>query len=79
MYRSQKFCSPVLTDEKSWDLLAGMFTISKTEIKTRGQILVWWKSTMNEVYPWSPAVKDHDRANVHLYRLTGYVRKILQD
>lgn len=32
---------------------------------------------MNEVYPWSPAVKDHDRANVHLYRLTGYVIRVL--
>lgn len=27
---------------------------------------------MNEVYPWSPAVKEHDRANIHLYRLIGY-------
>ncbi|KOX77236.1 WD repeat-containing and planar cell polarity effector protein fritz [Melipona quadrifasciata] len=34
-------------------------------------ILIWWKSTMNEVYPWSPAVKEHDRANIHLYRLIG--------
>ncbi|OAD59680.1 WD repeat-containing and planar cell polarity effector protein fritz [Eufriesea mexicana] len=34
-------------------------------------ILIWWKSTMNEVYPWSPAVKEHDRANIHLYRLLG--------
>ncbi|XP_043496760.1 WD repeat-containing and planar cell polarity effector protein fritz isoform X2 [Polistes fuscatus] len=34
-------------------------------------ILIWWKSTMNEVYPWSPVVKEHDRANIHLYRLTG--------
>jgi hypothetical protein len=29
---------------------------------------------MNEVYPWSPTVKEHDRANVHLYRLTGYIK-----
>ncbi|XP_076625575.1 WD repeat-containing and planar cell polarity effector protein fritz isoform X2 [Colletes latitarsis] len=34
-------------------------------------ILIWWKSTMNEVYPWSPVVKEHDRANIHLYRLIG--------
>ncbi|XP_058803143.1 WD repeat-containing and planar cell polarity effector protein fritz [Phymastichus coffea] len=39
--------------------------------KTEDLILIWWKSTMNEVYPWSPTVKEHDRANVHLYRLTG--------
>ncbi|KZC05895.1 WD repeat-containing and planar cell polarity effector protein fritz [Dufourea novaeangliae] len=37
----------------------------------RIDILIWWKSTMNEVYPWSPAVKEHDRANIHLYRLIG--------
>lgn len=35
------------------------------------QILIWWKTTMNEVYPWSPTIKEHDRANVHLYRLSG--------
>ncbi|XP_033222813.1 WD repeat-containing and planar cell polarity effector protein fritz [Belonocnema kinseyi] len=34
-------------------------------------VLIWWKSTMNEVYPWSPTVKEHDRANVQIYRLTG--------
>lgn len=38
------------------------------------QILIWWKSTINEVYPWSPAVKEHDRANIHLYRLIGYIK-----
>ncbi|XP_076682069.1 WD repeat-containing and planar cell polarity effector protein fritz isoform X2 [Andrena cerasifolii] len=39
--------------------------------KCNDLILIWWKSTMNEVYPWSPAVKEHDRANIHLYRLIG--------
>ncbi|XP_078037187.1 WD repeat-containing and planar cell polarity effector protein fritz [Augochlora pura] len=39
--------------------------------KCNDLILIWWKSTMNEVYPWSPAVKEHDRANIHLYRLVG--------
>ncbi|XP_048505297.1 WD repeat-containing and planar cell polarity effector protein fritz isoform X2 [Athalia rosae] len=39
--------------------------------KTADLILIWWKSTMNEVFPWSPVVKEHDRANVHLYRLIG--------
>ncbi|KAG7204560.1 hypothetical protein KM043_004984 [Ampulex compressa] len=34
-------------------------------------ILIWWKTTMNEVYPWSPNVKEYDRANIHLYRLSG--------
>nr|XP_034181788.1 WD repeat-containing and planar cell polarity effector protein fritz isoform X2 [Osmia lignaria] len=36
-------------------------------------ILIWWKSTINEVYPWSPAVKEHDRANIHLYHLIGCI------
>ncbi|XP_012271982.1 WD repeat-containing and planar cell polarity effector protein fritz isoform X2 [Orussus abietinus] len=45
--------------------------------KTGDLILIWWKSTMNEVYPWSPTVKEHDRANVHLYRLTGVKVELL--
>lgn len=27
---------------------------------------------MNEVYPWSPAMREYHRANMHLFRLTGY-------
>lgn len=34
-------------------------------------ILTWWHSSSNEVYPWSPLVKDKDRANVHIYSLIG--------
>lgn len=34
-------------------------------------ILTWWYSTRNEVYPWSPLVKDEDRANIHIYLLDG--------
>lgn len=34
-------------------------------------ILIWWKSAMNEIYPWSPTIKEHDRANVQIYRLNG--------
>lgn len=33
---------------------------------------------MNEVYPWSPTVKEHDRANIHLYRLIGYKNIFLE-
>jgi len=36
------------------------------------QILIWRKSTMNEVYPWSPAMKQYHRANMHLFQLIGY-------
>ncbi|KAJ8673486.1 hypothetical protein QAD02_004748 [Eretmocerus hayati] len=40
-------------------------------------ILIWWKCTTNEVYPWSPTVKEHDRANLHLYRLKGAKLELL--
>ncbi|XP_046472035.1 WD repeat-containing and planar cell polarity effector protein fritz isoform X1 [Neodiprion pinetum] len=45
--------------------------------KTGDLIVVWWKSTVNEVFPWSPVVKEHDRANVHLYRLIGIKIELL--
>jgi len=35
------------------------------------QVLVWWRCTRDEVYPWSPLVKDQDRANVHVYGING--------
>lgn len=34
-------------------------------------ILTWWQSSRNEIYPWSPLVKDKDRANVHVYSIVG--------
>nr|CAD7399465.1 unnamed protein product [Timema cristinae] len=34
-------------------------------------VLVWWRCTRDEVYPWSPIVKDQDRANVHVYSVSG--------
>lgn len=33
-------------------------------------VVVWTKSSQNEVYPWRPTVRDQDRANVHIYRLS---------
>lgn len=33
-------------------------------------IVVWTKSSQNEVYPWRPTVRDQDRANVHIYKLS---------
>uniref|UniRef100_A0ABD2WPH6 WD repeat-containing and planar cell polarity effector protein fritz n=1 Tax=Trichogramma kaykai TaxID=54128 RepID=A0ABD2WPH6_9HYME len=45
--------------------------------KSEDLILIWWKSTMNEVFPWSPTVKEHDRANVHLYRIIGSKLELL--
>lgn len=35
-------------------------------------VLIWWKSSQDEVYPWAPQVKEQDRANIHVYLLTGY-------
>ncbi|XP_031632388.1 WD repeat-containing and planar cell polarity effector protein fritz [Contarinia nasturtii] len=31
---------------------------------------VWTKSSQNEVYPWRPTVRDQDRANIHIYKLS---------
>ncbi|XP_014218415.1 WD repeat-containing and planar cell polarity effector protein fritz [Copidosoma floridanum] len=45
--------------------------------RTEDLILIWWKCTINEVYPWSPTVKEHDRANVHLYRIIGTKLELL--
>ncbi|XP_012232950.2 WD repeat-containing and planar cell polarity effector protein fritz homolog isoform X1 [Linepithema humile] len=45
--------------------------------KSADLILIWRKSTMNEVYPWSPAVKQYHRANMHLFRLTGTKLELL--
>lgn len=33
-------------------------------------VAVWTKSSQNEVYPWRPTVRDQDRANVHIYKLS---------
>lgn len=33
-------------------------------------IAIWTKSSQNEVYPWRPTVRDQDRANVHVYKLS---------
>ncbi|XP_037033814.1 WD repeat-containing and planar cell polarity effector protein fritz [Bradysia coprophila] len=33
-------------------------------------LVVWTKSSQNEVYPWRPTVRDQDRANVHVYKIS---------
>lgn len=33
-------------------------------------LVVWTKSSQNEVYPWRPTVRDQDRANVHIYKFS---------
>lgn len=32
-------------------------------------LIIWTKSSQNEVYPWRPTVKDQDRANLHVYKI----------
>lgn len=34
-------------------------------------IAIWTKSSQNEVYPWRPTVRDQDRANVNVYKLSS--------
>lgn len=34
---------------------------------------MWWKYSDDDVFPWSPLVKDIDRANIHIYCVTRYV------
>lgn len=33
-------------------------------------VAIWTRSSQNEVYPWRPTVRDQDRANIHLYKLS---------
>ncbi|XP_071454800.1 WD repeat-containing and planar cell polarity effector protein fritz homolog [Hetaerina americana] len=40
-------------------------------------VLVWWRCMRDEVYPWSPLVKDQDRANVHIYGISGMKAELL--
>lgn len=37
--------------------------------KVEDLLAVWTKSSQNEVFPWRPSVNDHDRANIHIYKL----------
>lgn len=39
-------------------------------------VAVWTKSSQNEVYPWRPTVRDQDRANVHIYKISRYAIQI---
>jgi len=32
-------------------------------------VLVWWRYSQNEVYPWSPMTKDCERANLLIYTI----------
>uniref|UniRef100_A0A1B6M0F5 WD repeat-containing and planar cell polarity effector protein fritz n=1 Tax=Graphocephala atropunctata TaxID=36148 RepID=A0A1B6M0F5_9HEMI len=45
--------------------------------KSGDMVLIWWRCTRDEVYPWSPQVKDQDRANVHVYSVNGTQTELL--
>ena len=32
-------------------------------------IVVWTKSSQNELFPWRPTVRDQDQANMHAFKL----------
>ncbi|KAF4520653.1 hypothetical protein B566_EDAN007519, partial [Ephemera danica] len=34
-------------------------------------VLAWWRCAQDEVYPWSPIVRDCDRANLLVYSIAG--------
>lgn len=36
-------------------------------------VLIWWRYSQNEVYPWSPMTKDCDRANLLVYTIVEWV------
>ncbi|XP_008470303.1 WD repeat-containing and planar cell polarity effector protein fritz [Diaphorina citri] len=40
-------------------------------------VLSWWRCTRDEVYPWTPVVKDVDRANIHVYSLSSVKMELL--
>ncbi|XP_014286918.1 WD repeat-containing and planar cell polarity effector protein fritz homolog [Halyomorpha halys] len=37
-------------------------------------MLIWWKCSNDEVYPWTPSVKDEERANIQIY--SNYQNKL---
>lgn len=45
--------------------------------KTGDIVVVWWKCTQDEIFPWSPQVKDVDRANLYFYTISDYKLEML--
>lgn len=33
-------------------------------------LVIWTKSSQNEVFPWRPTVRDQDRANIHVFKFS---------
>ena len=34
-------------------------------------VMIWWRNSRLDMHPWSPNVRDEDRANIYLYNLSG--------
>ncbi|XP_058822188.1 WD repeat-containing and planar cell polarity effector protein fritz [Topomyia yanbarensis] len=65
-----------LMDPKIYSVIIGGPTARKIPkhlvcSSSQDLVIVWTKSSQNEVYPWRPTVKDQDRANLHVYKLNG--------
>ena len=45
--------------------------------KSYDLLLIWTKSSQNEVYPWRPTLRDQDRANLHIYKLSSNKLELL--
>ncbi|XP_050438469.1 WD repeat-containing and planar cell polarity effector protein fritz homolog [Adelges cooleyi] len=79
------FGRPFDNTSNKWSLLepkVGLFDFNNHTVNRKNErkitvnvsatvVATWCKSTANEVYPWSPVVKDEDRANIHVYKIIG--------
>ncbi|XP_053693139.1 WD repeat-containing and planar cell polarity effector protein fritz [Sabethes cyaneus] len=71
-----------LMDPKIYNVIIGGPTTRKIPkhlvcSSSQDLVIVWTKSSQNEVYPWRPTVKDQDRANLHVYKLSGSKMELL--
>lgn len=71
-----------LMDPKIYNVIIGGPTTRKIPkhlvcSSSHDLVIVWTKSSQNEVYPWRPTVKDQDRANLHVYKLNGAKMELL--
>ncbi|XP_029712205.2 WD repeat-containing and planar cell polarity effector protein fritz isoform X1 [Aedes albopictus] len=71
-----------LMDPKIYNVIIGGPTTRKIPkhlvcSSSQEMVIVWTKSSQNEVYPWRPTVKDQDRANLHVYKLNGAKMELL--
>lgn len=47
-------------------------SVHKSTLNVSASMMATWsKSSLNEVYPWNPLVKDEHKANVRVYKIIG--------